>query len=241
MADGGRHVDDLSASEQATLGARISKSQDSSATRTFVDELDTVDNVRRLLDQDQASVNRLVDWHANPGSYRNIDPDLEASDFVHVARNGDVSETRLMARGPDESGSFQVRWLENGDLDRGWTHIEARHIRGTQKIDEKDATSIFPTGKEVKGERMPNTISQNEVIDMTYDAIKRGTPTQQGQKTRYYFEPVDAGYPNSGIDDMQVLVLSDGTIETAYPNSGSAVKRWVPDLNDGQGGFVDTT
>ncbi len=48
------------------------------------------------------------------------------------------------------------------------------------------------------------------------------------------------GYPDSDIDDMRVIVLPNGEVETAYPLSGPAVKRWVPELNDGEGGFVDT-
>ncbi|MFA9428151.1 hypothetical protein [Natronorubrum sp. A-ect3] len=76
---------------------------------------------------------------------------------------------------------------------------------------------------------------------MIYDAIKDGEPTPQGQKTRYYFEPLDEGYSNSGIDNMRVSTYPDGSVETAYPMSGDAVMRWVPDLNDGQGGFVENT
>lgn len=235
------HLEDLSSSEQAALAARLSKSSDPSAARAFVTDLDDAGDVRVLLDQDQTTVNRLVDWHANPGSYRHIDPDLEPDEFMSVVRHGNPDNTRMVVKGPDANNNLHVQWLEKGNLDAGWEHIQARHIEGTHRLDAEDATSLFPTGREVKGQRLPNTVSDDEVVDMIYDSIKKGQPTQQGQKTRYYFEPEIKGYPDSGINDMQVIVRPDGSVETAFPLSGDDVKRWVPDLNDGQGGFVDAT
>lgn len=71
---------------------------------------------------------------------------------------------------------------------------------------------------------------------MIYDAIKDGEPTPHGQKTKYYFEPAENGYPASGIDDMNVIVFSDGAVETAIPISGDSVKRWISGLDQ----FIDT-
>jgi hypothetical protein len=47
------------------------------------------------------------------------------------------------------------------------------------------------------------------------------------------------GFENGGIrisvDEIQVIVLPNGKIETAFPISGPAVKKWISQLNGGQG------
>ncbi|MFA9428150.1 hypothetical protein [Natronorubrum sp. A-ect3] len=91
--------------------------------------------VTEFEETDVATTNRIVDWHANPSASRNIDPNLKANDLVHVARHGDdISETQLIVKGPDADGNLVARWLEAGDLEEGWTHIEARHIEGTYQV-----------------------------------------------------------------------------------------------------------
>ena len=245
-----RHLDSLSSAEQATLATRLARSSDPDGTVTFLNRLEETSDVQRVLDEDLATTDRMVRLHENRDRtdggighlrYRNVDPELEASDFVHVARHGDLTETRLIVK---RDGA--PRWLEEGNLEEGWTHIEARHIEGEYQMDVKDGTSMFPTGETVKGNTLPNTLAGGELTarqkleNILYDAVKYGEATPDGQKTKYYFEPRQNGYPDSGIDNMRVHVYSHGAIETSYPLSGEAVQRWVPDLNDGQGGWVDT-
>lgn len=81
-------------------------------------------------------------------------------------------------------------------------------------------------------------MSKKGVRNMIYDAIKKGDGTIRGDETKYYFQPTKHGYPNSGVDEMRVIVKSNGEIKTAFPISGSAVEKWVPELNNGQGGFI---
>lgn len=83
-----------------------------------------------------------------------------------------------------------------------------------------------------------NVLLQLPLVKYAVRAYYESFP--QGEKTKYYFRPKEEGYPDSGINDMRVIVLPNGEVETAYPLSGPAVKRWVPELNDGDGDFVDT-
>ncbi|MEY7849046.1 hypothetical protein AB7C87_07550 [Natrarchaeobius sp. A-rgal3] len=225
-----RHLEDLSSSEQAALAARLSKSQDPSATRAFVSELDDVDDVRYLLEEtDVATTNRLVDWHANPSASRNIDPDLEANDLVYVSSQSDVSEIKVIVKGEDGSANQVVRWLEEGDSSFGRVHISERHITGNSIADD-DITSLFPVGKSVEGRELPNTLTAKQVEDLVYDTIKHGKHSGgSGNRQEYMLQPINEGHPDSGISQMRVVVKENGAVKTAFPEEGSAVAKWHPD------------
>ncbi len=175
------------------------------------------------------------------GNKRYVDDDLTDANYRHIEEEGNVDET-MMAVSPSQKSEDgdNVAWLEKGTNEVGWEHLSKRHIKGTYKIDEREATSLFPVGQTVKGTKLPNTLSENEVKRMIYDAVKKGESTPYGEKTKYYFEPSKQGYSDSGVDKMTVIVEPNGKIETAFPRSGPAVKKWVSGLNGGQGGFVET-
>ncbi|USZ71098.1 hypothetical protein [Natronosalvus halobius] len=101
----GTHLSHLSSSEQTALAARLANSADGDAAVRFVNDLEHASDVRYFLDEELATTNRLVDFHANKHrttgqtrgvSNRHLNPELEANDFVHVARNGDVNEVHVM-------------------------------------------------------------------------------------------------------------------------------------------------
>lgn len=131
--------------------------------------------------------------------------------------------------------------MQTGDVDSGWKHVQSRHIDGTYRIDSEDATGFFPVGQRVKGRELSDTLTRDDVIELQYAAIERGQVTAQGTKTRYYSEPSAQGHPESGIDEMRVVVDDSGRVETAYPMSGDDVLRWIPDLDGGAGGFIHTS
>ncbi len=220
-----RHLEDLSSSEQAALAARLSKSSDPSAARAFVDELDTAGDVRRLLDQDQMTTNRMTDVYVNRGTdarqYRNIDPDLEPANILHVAEEGNIHGTNVIVKRDGD-----VRWLEQGTSDFGWRHIEQRHIQGVGKdaVSEDGITSFWPVGQKIEGKTLPNKMTTNEIDDLIYEAIKSGDSSGGSAigKTEYMLTPV----PQEGIERMRVVVKQDGSIETAYPETGTAVEKW---------------
>lgn len=159
------HLDALSSSEQAALAARLIKVADPDATVRFVNQLDDTSDVRYLLDEDAATMNRLVRWHANPEAHDLIDPKLSATDFVHVARNGDVDEIHLAVRRSDD---FQTRgkaqWLETGDSARGLEHIDQRHatsdqfyaIEGVDSLEDVKR-AIFDTVKQGETNKIPES------------------------------------------------------------------------------------
>ena len=76
-----RHIDELPASKQATLGARISKSSDPSAARTFVTELDDVGDVRFFLNQDRATQYKSVYLLRNKETLRLVDDSVTPQDL----------------------------------------------------------------------------------------------------------------------------------------------------------------
>ncbi|MHC3439935.1 vWA domain-containing protein [Natrialbaceae archaeon A-gly3] len=224
--EGLRHVDELSASKQATLGARISKSSDPSAARTFVTELDDIGDVRYLLEEtDISTTNRLVDWHANPSASRNIDPDLGANDLVHVAKYDDVMETTVVAREVRSDGTTNVLWLSKGTDEYGQQHIIKRHATGeiTRDVD----TDFYPVGGTVEKSgtqhSLPNNIDISEIDDMVYAGIKQGTRDPNDPAALVY-NPSNHGFEQSGITEMRIVSFStEEGITTAYPVDGPDV------------------
>jgi len=226
--------------EQARLAQRLSRSADPEGATQFVNELEDAENVRYFFDEDLAATNRMVELYdvrslssGQTGNlhHRHLDRRIEASDLVHVARNGDISESRIIVQRSDD-----VFWLEGGEGSR-LSHIQARHMEGDSL---EEPAGQFPVGEEVMGRTMPERLTRDEVLDLIYDGVRRGDSTSQGDRIRYYFEPIDEGYPDSGISEMQVVVRDSGGVYTAYPISGESVLRWVPELNDGSGDFVET-
>lgn len=187
-------------------------------------------------DMDQADAQRMIEILETKEHDPLVDDDIDAKDLLDTASRGNGLEDTLGVFRRDG----EIRTFSTGDKEAGWDHIKQRHVEGTYKLDAEDGTGMFPVGKTVKGDELPNTMSERDVQKMIRDAIKDGESTPQGEKTKYYFRPKEEGYPDSGINDMRVIVFPNGEVETAYPLSGPAVKRWVPELNDGEGGFVDT-
>jgi hypothetical protein len=174
------------------------------------------------------------------GNGKLIGDDLTKQNYRYIAKQGKADETLLAVKPKDpRTGKGKVVWLQKGDSETGWKHIKSRHIKGTNNIDDKDATSFFPVGQTVKGTKLPDTMSKKEVENMIYDAIKNGEATQVGERTRYYFQPIKHGYPNSGVNALRVIVLPNGKVKTAFPLDGPAVKKWISQANGGRGKFVD--
>jgi len=225
--------------------ALVTRVGDGTATRILLRHADgdlDASHVRRMNDlmdagdMDRADVRRMTEIIESRETDPLIGNNIGTSDLLEIGESADLVDTIGVV-----SRNGEVRWLSRGGTGQGWEHINQRHISGTLDLESEDATSLFPVGQVVKGETLPDTTTHQEVREMIVDAIKQGDPTQQGQKIRYYFEPAQNGYSGSGIDEMRVIVQTDGSVETAFPLSGESVWRYVPDLNDGNGGFVRGT
>ncbi|WP_135855323.1 hypothetical protein [Halorussus salinus] len=161
------------------------------------------------------------------------DSDITAKQLLKVeADGGDLSKTEFVTS-PDESfnDNTGVVSLELGDRDTGWTHIRGRHVYGTIELDEKRLTSFFPIGQTVKGRDLPNRLSEEEVKELVYTAVKRGDNPEIGATgdIEYIYKPsID------GIDEITVRVDPDtGKLVSAFPEGeGSAVKQWIGEAND---------
>ncbi|WP_132061027.1 hypothetical protein [Halorussus amylolyticus] len=163
------------------------------------------------------------------------DSDLSAQQLLEIEeRSGDLSTTELVVEDIDGN----VRWMELGDHDGGWIHITSRHVLGSTDLQTTGKTSFFPLGQTVQGRKLPDTISETELKRIIVKAVK--DPDQESKyNDKYYFEPTNNGYPYSGIGKMRVLVNNDGSVETAIPLEGDAVRKWRPDLLEGRGGWED--
>ncbi len=175
------------------------------------------------------------------GNGKFVDDDLTDENYKHISEHGDPDKTILATRPKKQRiKNGQVVWLEKGSNDGGWMHIKNRHIKGELGIEDKKITSLFPMGQTVKGEKMPDKISENKLKNMVIDAVKN----EKGKSAiydniEYTFYPSKNGYPDSGIKEMTVKVDEDGKIISAYPEEGPAVKKWVAGLNNGNGGFLN--
>ncbi|ELY46541.1 hypothetical protein [Natronorubrum bangense] len=141
-------------------------------------------------------------------------------------------ETQLIAKRGDNVES--VRWMELGDADAGMTHINGRHIEGTIDLDSAQITSFFPVGQTVKGRQLPATMSQQQVYDEIYRALKEGTRKPDGGEYKYVHSPDQS----TGISEITIK-MSGNNVTSSLPEDGPAVKKWVPNLNEGQGGWLD--
>jgi hypothetical protein len=194
--------------------------------------LDEITDLLNSGDMDGADVRRFSEMLDRKDSDPLIDDSIDANDLLARAQKSDLSNSL----GIVQRGS-KISILPDGDSDTGWTHIKSRHIDGTYKIDQKDSTSFFPVGQKVKGKKLSTKLSESDVKRMVLDTIKYGDEAVTGSRAKYYFEPTSNGYPNSGVDGMRVVV-EEGTVKTAFPLSGDSVYKWVPELNNGNGGFV---
>ncbi|SFR97289.1 hypothetical protein SAMN05216559_1826 [Halomicrobium zhouii] len=238
-ADGGRV--DLDA-DVAKLGAKHDLDTQTVARLQRLTDAGEIDNAARqrldeLLDEgemDSDDVQMFAQALELKDQSAYLDSDLDANNVLSVGKKGDLSEARVIVKVDSD-----VRWMEEGDIDGGWEHIVARHIEGEHEMGDTGGSGIFPTGETVKGQEMPETMSNKDVKRLVFNSLKDGDASPHGQKTKYYFEPSTNGYPSSGIDSMRVLVYPDGSVETAFPLSGPKVMRYVPGLNGGKGGFVN--
>ncbi|WP_435362877.1 hypothetical protein [Haloarchaeobius sp. DYHT-AS-18] len=234
-----RHLEsgDLDEAELGDLATRLAKSENPDQIVRFVNELDDSANVRRLLSEDIESTERMSRLFENRDAdtggigdpsnggilYRHVDSDLEASDIVDLSEKTNILEVRMVVK-----RDGRTTWLGNGDLEKGWVHIKESHIVGSYNLDEQGGTTMFPTGGTIRGKEIPSTLTDEDVKDLIYKAIKDGETTNPKGKVKYYFEPTDNGFPNSGIDDMRVIVTAEGAVKTSHPLSGKSVWKYVP-------------
>lgn len=168
---------ELSSSDQTALATRLASSPDGDTAVRFINDLEDVDDVRYFVDEELMTTNRLVDLYANKyrstgqtGNiyYRHIDPALEASDLVYVAKNGDMSEARIIAR--EGQSPDNVIWLEKGTDNYGRDHIVKRHATG--ELVKNVDTDFYPIGREIrKGGAtydIPNNMRIGEIDDLIY-------------------------------------------------------------------------
>ncbi|WP_424016744.1 hypothetical protein ACOZ4N_12710 [Halorientalis pallida] len=196
--------------------------------------LQRIDELLDSGDMDRADVQRMLGMLESKETNPLIDGDLKSEELLDIAERGGLSETI----GAVQRGGRTIS-IPEGNRATGWNHVVVRHVEGTYRIDAEGGTSLFPTGASVRGTNLPDSLSKSKVQRLIYDGIKQGDETTRPNGAKYYFEPVENGYPDSGVDDMRIIV-EDGTVDTAYPLSGDDVLRYVPDLNDGAGGFVET-
>ena len=159
--------------------------------------------------------------------------DVSAEDLAEIADEGaDLSETELVVKPKNTEHDSQPNtlWLELGDATEGgegWLHIATRHITASQ---DGEAASLFPVGQTVIGEKIPNTLSIAEVKELIYLTVRHGK-TSGGSargKIEYMLDPREHGFDEAGISQMRVVIQPDGSIETAFPEKGDAVRTAVP-------------
>jgi hypothetical protein len=231
-----RHLDELAPDEQTALLRQLGDAADSRATRQFLNDLDDVDDVRFLLDEDVPTLNRLTRWYTNPDAHRHIDPDLSADDLVHVARNGDVSETQLVVKGPDGN----TRWLQEGQyapdspntVSSGWEYLEQRHIEGDQ-IYEKSATDFWPVGQTVKSKSLPRKMTNQDIRDAIYTAVKN---TKTDSQDAFNYADFSTEFvEETGVSSIRVIIRN-GKVRTAWPKDGDSVWKYI---SEGDVGWVE--
>ena len=203
-----RHLESLSPAGQATLATRLARSSDPDGTVTFLNRLEETSDVQRVLDEDLATTDRMVNLHENRHRsdggvgklrYRHVDPELEANDFVHVMRNGDMEEVQLVVRGSDQYQQQRVTWLETGDT-----------AVGMRKIMEKHGDDFLAQA---------GTSDPNEIKGLIYRTIRESDEITQnpGGGARYYKEFDDVGEP------VRVATGSNGYTLSAHPDGDAPV------------------
>lgn len=185
------HLDSLSGSEQAVLSTRLSNAANPDATIRFVNELDETADVRKLLDEDVATMNRITDLYVNRKSARYIDSDLQPRHLVQVIKNrGDVTQTTSIVK--TDQG---VKWLEPGSSNAGYRHILERH--------QGDFYSSPSLG----------VSSPEGIKDVVYRTIKHGEA--------YRIPEADGGgyayVRKINGQDVTVITGGNGFTVTAYP------------------------
>ncbi|AZV44859.1 EndoU domain-containing protein [Peribacillus asahii] len=99
--------------------------------------------------------------------------------------------------------------LFEGTRNEGWEHIKKRHITGQIKV--KGTTTFYPKG-----------LKESQIKNIIMTSLKKGKlsgKAKNGYKTYTY------GLNKYGIKNMKVVVDKDNVIITAYPISGSKVKK----------------
>jgi hypothetical protein len=197
-----------------------------------------IDELIESGDMNQADVQRLLGILETKNRNPFVGDDIESEDLLNIVDKGaDLSETRVVTK-PDNIYEFEnaggetpdTLWLENGDVDEGWTHIRQRHVTDTQ-IDAQGRTIYFPTGQKIKGRTLDGPMdSDTDVQRVITKAVANGDPQQGSRRTvaEYQYSPDPE---TTGVSDMTVRVTSNGRIIGAFPEEGPDVRVWIRDQN----------
>lgn len=116
-----------------------------------------------------------------------------------VYENGGDLKKTINAIEKSEDGKSVIRWLEEGTDTSGWLHILKKHI----------------TGEIPGGSKFPSSMNVDQVKELIYNSIKKGTKTETtditGRKTILY-EYID----EMGLK-VKTIVGDNGYIVTSYP------------------------
>jgi len=111
-----------------------------------------------------------------------------------------------------------------------WDHIDGRHIDGSERNQNADFTTFFPTGQSVVRDGKEVLLPTPQSGPLTDIEIRR--------TIRYTIEQgggdANVGINRFGINKMRVGITSN-RIKTAYPINGPNIRRWDPNANDGSG------
>lgn len=99
--------------------------------------------------------------------------------------------------------------LFEGTRIEGWEHIKKRHITGQIKV--KGATTFYPKG-----------LKESQIKNIIMTSLKYGNP---GKRTKDGYITYSYRLNKYGIKDMKVVVDKDKVIISAFPTSGSKVKK----------------
>ena len=189
------------------------------------DTRDRIQDLRQrdVVDEDGlARLGRLVDPDAKYIAGENVDAD----DLLDLAEEGvDLAKTQVVVR--DTNGNI-VRLMDGNVEDAGWQHIEARHIEGSYQLDQKGATTFFPTGKTIRGHDLPQTMSDADVRRLVAEAIQEHPNPTKPPTVKYRYELPEEQADRYGIDEIEVQVDSSGEVRSAFPRGGSAVHKYRP-------------
>jgi len=161
-----------------------------------------------------------------------IDDSVDADDLLEVAKDGTLKETQLVVK--DKPGS--TRWLEQGYFESGggssnygWEYLKSRHIAG-EMVDEKQATDFWPLGQMVKSEKLPDTMTEEDVRKAIYETVENTDTSSEGA---FVYDGYSSDFVDrTGVSNVRV-VMQDGQIRTAWPKEGSSVWRYVSEGDHG--------
>jgi hypothetical protein len=230
FADGGRDLLDVIADFDGVSPEVVRRLDDLESEGSL--SLSDIKYLERSLEQDKiddVDLRRLTSlYQGRDGAL--IGDRVEIEDVVRSLRDTGGSNRLLgVVRPADARGiDRDTIHLDTGNKRTGEVHIRSRHVSGSYKIDQKRITSLFPAGQTVKGRKLPDKMSPQDIRQLALKGVKNGDNLgRQGEDIVFAYEPeID------GISRVEIGVdRTTGRITKMIPE-GPAVKQWVGEAGE---------